>query len=812
LRPRPRDVAAGLRVEVAALDGVPGTCSFEVVSAADELAYSLEVAARLDATAPADVALSAWEQVRQLAAGLDESASARAEERLAVLYLDGGYLDLALPLAERTLARARGGRDEAALATALRRVGVILERSGAYAAAAERLDEAAARARSAGDGEGEWLARFRRAIVRHQTGELERASEEFRSLREAARGLGSPRLEGLAANGLGNSLLLLGRGEAARDEFRRWLDLCRAAGDRSNEATALLCLGNVLRLLGRPDAAAARYLEAWKVVAETGAPRARGAIAASLAVCEADAGRIEVARRWLERCREYGEAMRDPHLRLAAARAELRIALADGDLPTARAAISELGDVVERVVADGLTPMQAAGVRTFFAAIPLSVQPLVRLELERAGSDEERRRAVEAGFLETGRWKARSLLLELAAHGGVVPLESVGPEEVRAELLRPGRAFVEFARGRSRLHAYVVTPDRVRFLTLAPWREIDAAAAAFQTSIGDPDALAPLDEVRRRGFALYRALLLPVLESVGEPIEELLVVPPRGLPLFPFEALATSESGPLEFVVDRLVLTGGPSAAVLVALARRPPRAAPGDVLMLVDPGDLDGLPALPGTREEAVSVVGALASAELAARVAAALDADVDVSFDVPPVVLHAGRRVTAGRFGDDATRFAWLHLAMHGVVDERVAARTGLVLADGTFGLDRVARLRLDADLVVLSACETAGGRVVRGEGARSLARSFLVAGARAVVANRWAVSDRSSAEIMRSFYAAIAAGARPAAALRAAQRAFRGDGGPGDGRRRGVGGVKPRGAGRSLPARHPFHWASFQYVGLP
>ena len=98
----------------------------------------------------------------------------------------------------------------------------------------------------------------------------------------------------------------------------------------------------------------------------------------------------------------------------------------------------------------------------------------------------------------------------------------------------------------------------------------------------------------------------------------------------------------------------------------------------------------------------------------------------------------------------------------------------------------VRLDADLVTLSACETALGREMGGEGLVGLVRAFHYAGARAVLASLWAVSDRSTAELMQAFYARLRAGTPKDEALRQAQLQVR----------------------RTRP--HPFHWAAFQVSG--
>jgi CHAT domain-containing protein len=103
---------------------------------------------------------------------------------------------------------------------------------------------------------------------------------------------------------------------------------------------------------------------------------------------------------------------------------------------------------------------------------------------------------------------------------------------------------------------------------------------------------------------------------------------------------------------------------------------------------------------------------------------------------------------------------------VDDAQPDRTRLVLADGGLTLPDIRRLPLTAELVTLSACETALGRRVRGEGVIGLPHAFLAAGARGAVVSLWRVGDRASAEFMREFYAAVAAGRPAADALRDAR----------------------------------------------
>jgi len=121
-------------------------------------------------------------------------------------------------------------------------------------------------------------------------------------------------------------------------------------------------------------------------------------------------------------------------------------------------------------------------------------------------------------------------------------------------------------------------------------------------------------------------------------------------------------------------------------------------------------------------------------------------------------------------------IHFATHGIVNARQPELSGVVLSlfdprgrrqDGFLRLHDIYNLTLAADLVVLSGCQTALGKELRGEGLLGLTRGFMYAGARAVVASLWQVDDESTAELMKRFYRGmLKEHRRPADALRAAQ----------------------------------------------
>jgi CHAT domain-containing protein len=126
--------------------------------------------------------------------------------------------------------------------------------------------------------------------------------------------------------------------------------------------------------------------------------------------------------------------------------------------------------------------------------------------------------------------------------------------------------------------------------------------------------------------------------------------------------------------------------------------------------------------------------------------------------------------------SRYRIIHFATHGLINSEHPELSGLVLSlvdengkpqDGFLRMSEIFNLQLPADLVVLSACQTAIGKEINGEGLVGLTRGFMYAGAERVVASLWQVDDEATSQLMRYFYRCmLKEGLRPAAALRAAQ----------------------------------------------
>ncbi|HET9316127.1 MAG TPA: CHAT domain-containing protein, partial [Vicinamibacteria bacterium] len=290
-----------------------------------------------------------------------------------------------------------------------------------------------------------------------------------------------------------------------------------------------------------------------------------------------------------------------------------------------------------------------------------------------------------------------------------------------------------------------------------------------------------------QGERLYAELLKPAGRAVDD-AERVLVSPDGALHLLPFGALVRRRD-PLTFVAEWKPLPTVASASVYAEI-KKTRRAAPDPTPRLAAFGD--PAPAAAGSADtgsrEASDVLRPLPySREEVERIAALFG---------PGARRYLGPAATKAEALALGKDVRYVHFATHGLIDARSPLDSALVMAtdrpgapvdDGRLRAWEVRdRLRLDADLVALSACESGLGREATAEGLIGLSRAFQHAGARSVLASLWAISDRSTARFMESFYQRLRQGAPRDRALQDAQVASL---------RQGA---------------HPYHWAAFQLSG--
>jgi CHAT domain-containing protein/tetratricopeptide (TPR) repeat protein len=394
-------------------------------------------------------------------------------------------------------------------------------------------------------------------------------------------------------------------------------------------------------------------------------------------------------------------------------------------------------------------------------------------------------------------------------YGNLLRSAPVPVDELQRQLLDDDTLAIEYSLGEERSYLWGIGKNAFFSRVLPPGDEIERqanrfyklltkleAAGSFDVSPRSPAELAELGAARDR---LSRTLLSPVQDLLG--MKRLVIVADGALHYIPFQALI--EPGHNQPLVMRHEVVSLPSLSVLAQLRiEAGGRPAPSMTLaVLADPVVEPDDPRFFSEQRGAVSPArSAVRNRGRAARrrlsfTGNALDADEGLNFtrlmhsgdeadDIAALVPPENRLVAKGfdatrrlAIDDSLNRFRIVHFATHGLLDFRRPKLSCLLLSrfdrdrqpqDGYLRLHDIYNMKLAADLVVLSACQTALGKDIRGEGLVGLTRGFFFAGAARVVASLWNVDDYGSSKLMEIFYNKMLGPERlaPAAALRAAQ----------------------------------------------
>ena len=452
--------------------------------------------------------------------------------------------------------------------------------------------------------------------------------------------------------------------------------------------------------------------------------------------------------------------------------------------------------------------------RAFVGAAERDLPPDVR-ERERAlqaAAVAELRRGVpydeSAAYAEFQRF-VESLR---RTHPDYATLKYPVPVTARQVPLRDGEALIAYTVLDRRIAVWLLRKDQPLRVFTTPVRrdEVLASVDAFRRSVSVSGGSLPTFDAAAAG-RLYQWLLAEPLAAL--PAGTAVVVVPDGvLSTLPFEALGPAGAGGPAFAGARHTFSYMPSATVLTfeRTARRRQGTPARPLLAVGDPvyEDLERAPAPTSLERRALATRSAReAIRKRGLPVFAPLPATrvevtrVAATLGLPP----DSPDVRLGRAANekdikalDLGAYRYLHFATHGVLagDVPYLNQPALVLAqttnlggeDGFLTMSEVLKLPLRADMVVLSACQTALGREVTGEGVMGLTRAFLYAGSRAAVVSLWPVDDASTALFMTRFYEHATRGLAPARALARAREDLRAD---------------PRYA-------HPFYWAPFVFFG--
>ena len=361
----------------------------------------------------------------------------------------------------------------------------------------------------------------------------------------------------------------------------------------------------------------------------------------------------------------------------------------------------------------------------------------LNLELARAKSRAQIREIRDKIFVaEAGRWTGSASNPWKARPWQTVPLQQI------QQALGRDTVLLEYVVAEPRSYCLIITREGNRIRSLSGRSTLERLVRAYVNTL----------KTRSSDFGQGRELYATLLGRIREVDKKsrLIVVPDGCLHLLPFAALVDRAG---RYVVDTKTVSYSPSATAYYLLNLRPfqsdtrrsllgiggiPYREAEDLnrLVMLRGYGSNPLPSLPGSKEE-------VSAAQAAFRDSAD--------------TLLTGLDATESRFKRSSLgQRAVIHMAVHGIADEKNPQRAALILLgdarsneDGILEASEIIPLELNADLVVLSACDSAVGRLQGEEGIANLSRAFLLAGSRTVVSTLWSVDDTAALYLMKRFY---------------------------------------------------------------
>ncbi len=732
----------------------------------------------------------------------DRSGEATTLNNIGAVYDRIGEGQKALEYYDRSLTLIRAIGERRTEAVLLDNIGAVYESLDDHKKALEYHSQAVTIAKEVGDKATLATALRNVGLAWRSLGDNAQAIIQLNAALENAKAVGNPRLVGSALNNLGETYLLSGDKRKALDYYNQSLPLWRSAGDSTGEAGTLYGLARAERDLGNLSQSRA-HIEAALAIVESLRVRYR---------------RQELRTSYFASVQKYYDFYIDLLMRLnrgqkskgndALALQVSERARARGLLDMLTEAHADIRQGVDRALLERERSLQQQ----------ISSRAAWQMQLL-SGKNTARQVAAAATEIDALTTQLQEVAGQIRAtsprYAALTQPQPLNLKDIQQKLLDDDTLLLEYSLGEERSYLWVASKTTLTSYELPKRADVEKVARQLYGLMTAPNQPARGAD-QKRGLrvartasddrqlqnaiiTLSRIVLTPAAALLGT--RRLLIVADGALQYVPFAALtaqSNTAAGYKPLVVDHEVISL-PSASTLAVLRQELSGRKPASrtIAVLADPvfeandervkksrteakplastaqrglsinvqkaATESGvaragmiIPRLPGTRQEAEKIL-ALAPANERKQ---AMD--------------FAASKATAT--SDELGKYRFIHFATHGFLDSLNPELSGIVLSlvdeqgatqNGFLRAHEIYNLRLPADLVVLSACQTGLGKEIRGEGLVGLTRGFMYAGAARVVVSLWSVDDEATSELMAKFYSRmIKDGLPPASALRAAQ----------------------------------------------
>ncbi|MGD1849475.1 MAG: CHAT domain-containing protein [Cyanophyceae cyanobacterium] len=661
----------------------------------------------------------------------DRSGESLVLGNLSLVYADLSEFAEALTLAQAALDSDRQLGDRQGESRILITLGVIYGRQGQYDKALANYSKALEIARELGDRRGEGTILNNIAISYSRQGRQGEALENYKASLVILREVGNRFAEGGTLNNIGALYMNQGETSLAIEYYEAGLEIARELGDRAGEATTLNNLGALYGGQGDNPKALEYYQASLVLLRETGNRTRTSTTLANMGTVYHNMGELEKSEGALRESLGVYEAI------------ERDLRANDSDRITFFETQSYVYTNLEQVLADqnkagaaleiadrsrGRSLVEFLNPNAANSAANQGRSPFTIEQIKQLARDKN---ATLIAYSMAGQ----ALFIWVVSPSGEITFKSVDPDSVGLPLQTLDTRVRSSAS--NPLNQPFFGQDRYRFLVSS------TRSNGGSSWIGDPK------DLKRAYELLIKPIKAHLPKKEGD---RLIIVPHRELGTIPFAALIDGDD---RFMVDRYGIAIPPSLQILNTVQQKPVTSE-GSPLIVGNPSPMPsenggtGLAPLPGAEVEAQAIAQALNTSAL------------------------IGNSATETAIKQQLETASILHFAPHGIVanSDRDAGDSWLALADTAVGgedgrltLTEIFNTTLNAQIAVLSACNTNSGEVT-GEGVLGLARAFLKAGVPAVVASLWQVPDQSTQLLMEAFYQELLKGETYADALRTAQ----------------------------------------------
>jgi len=703
---------------------------------------------------------------------------------IGIAYYQSGEYQRALDYLQQALPLLRASGNKNSEAYTLLNLGRTYRRLGEFEKAFAHYNEAQAIQRQTGNRANEAETLDEIGIAYAAQDQHGKALEYHRQAAEIQKATGNVRREAVALINLGETYDRLNQPDKALEPFTQSLSILRSIGDLSNAAIAL-------QGIARAEQKKGNLADARKNIAES---------VAMIETVRARSGSLQMRasyRATMEKAYElYIDVLMQQHAKNPTQGFDAE-ALSVSERGRARSLLEKLSEAPIDIH-QGTDPALIEKERDLKRVMNAKAQRELQLKIRKGSADEIATLGRELNALEGEYQQVQAAIRKSSPqYSALIQPQPLGLKEIQQQLDRD-TLLLEYSLGETRSYLWAVTPDSLKAFELPKGADIEKVARATAESLSARSVVQSLEtpEQRRARIAgadasfekvsaeLSRMILAPASGEFGT--KRLVIVADGALQYVPFAALPLAANRPV--ILDHEIISLQSASAFAIqrqSFANRTP--APKAVAVIADPvfsmndarfrGDAaetaDGstrrIEHLPGTGNGQLSIPRLPFTRSEADQILAVAPRGASMK----AVDFRANRAIATS---DELSKYRYVHFATHGYLDTTRAGLSAIVLSlvdeqgnpqDGFLRTHDIYNLKLPAELVVLSACETGLGKAVTGEGLEGLPRGFMYAGARRVIVSLWNVNDKATASLMQRLYVGILRSNKtPAAALRAAQ----------------------------------------------